>query len=255
MLVDRLEEIMHSGWLIRRPESAFDHEKKHWVEKVLPEHQRKAFRGIICDGPKELDCVLTKYDLNDKNPCWYVDPTPQVKRTAGEMAMAFAPLGQISTDLLVIDPFFGEKPQDFSSIPAIIAASHRGQTPLQRIEIHTVGHRKSGVVSTRNSVRHALSVEFRNQLPKDSPPIRVSIWERLETGDVFHDRYLLTNLGGVGITVGLDVGQGGVRANQETTMFRLGPELYQRRKSQFDRMSACHQEEYRWIEDIMVQPR
>ncbi len=254
-MIDRVEELQHSGWLITRALSKPDDSANSWIERILPEHRRMPFHGIICNGSEnDVDCILTKYDLNDKNSNWYVDPTPQVTRTATDIAFAFAPLGRLSSDLLIIDPYFGEKPHNFSSIPEIVQASHCTERPLKRVEIHTVSNRKGGIAATKKSVRHALSVEFRASLPAELP-IRVSIWECKEKGDVFHDRYLLTDLGGVGITVGLDVGQEDVRSNEDTTMFRLGRELYERRKAQFDRSSTLHWEEYKFIDDIIVENR
>ena len=148
--------------------------------------------------------MLTKYDLRDANPFWFVDQTPLVQRTANDIARAFAPLGRISTDLLIIDPFFGEKPHDFASIPAIIEASNCEQTPLQRVEIHTVhephNSKRKRLAEIRKSIKHALCAAFQNRVPS-SLKIRVCIWETVTDGDDFHDRYILTNLGGVGVSL------------------------------------------------------
>ena len=237
ILVAQFEQMLDEGWFIKRPVSAYDPTQDTWIQRILPEHQRQPFRGLICDGPKELDCVLTKYDLRDANPFWFVDQTPIVQRTANDIAQAFAPLGRISTDLLIIDPFFGEHPHDFASIPAIIEASNSEQTPLQRVEIHTVheplNSKRKGMAEIRKSVEHALGTEFRCTLPK-SLRIRVFVWETVNEGDNFHDRYILTNLGGVGVSLGLDVGKNDGLRDHMNTVFLLSPKLYQLRKDQFD---------------------
>jgi len=243
ILVAQFEQMLDEGWFIKRPVSAYDPSQDTWIQRILPEHQRQPFRGLISDGPKELDCVLTKYDLWDTNPFWFVDQTPLVQRTANDIAQAFAPLGRISTDLLIIDPFFGEHPHDFASIPAIIEASNCEQTPLQRVEIHTVheplNSKRKGMAEIRKSTEHALGTEFRSRLPK-ALRIRVSIWETVPDGDDFHDRYLLTNLGGAGVSLGLDVGGNDRLGNHKNTIFLLSPKLYQLRKDQFDRDSVQH---------------
>ena len=261
MLIERLKELEDSDWFVRRASEKLDQSKDSWFEKILPEHQRMPFRGVICNGPKAAngELVLTKYDLRDENPNWYVDPTPQVARTAGDIARAFAPLGRRAADLLIIDPYFGQKPHDFLSIPAIISSSHCNESPLKRIEIHTVFEpgkpNSKSVTEIEKSITHALKVEFCNLLPKDLPQLSVTIWERSVAGDAFHDRYLLTNIGGVGITVGLDVGKQDERLNEDTTIFRLGPELFLLRKSQFDRHSVEHKrlaKKYKWVKDVVV---
>ncbi|HRA89791.1 MAG TPA: hypothetical protein PK992_17010 [Planctomycetaceae bacterium] len=190
ILVAQFEQMLDEGWFINRPVSVYDPSQDTWIQRILPEHQRQPFRGLICDGPKELDCVLTKYDLRDANPFWFVDQTQIVQRTADDIARAFAPLGKISTDLLIIDPFFGEHPHDFASIPAIIEASNCEQTPLQRVEIHTVhephNSKRKDVSGIKNSIEHALGIAFRSRLPK-SLRIRVCIWETVADRDDFHD--------------------------------------------------------------------
>ncbi len=260
ILVARFEQLLDEGWLLKRPVSAYDDSKPRWIEKITPEHRRQGFRGLICDGPKKLNCVLTKYDLQDSNRYWYVDQTPLIQRTADDIAQAFAPLGRISTDLLIIDPFFGEHPHDFASIPAIIEASNCEQTPLQRVEIHTVhephNSKRKGVLEIRNSIDHALGTEFRSTLPK-SLRIRVFVWETVNEGDSFHDRYILTNLGGVGVSMGLDVGKNDGLGSHKNTIFLLSPKLYQLRKNQFDTDSVLHKRrisegviDYKLIEEL-----
>ncbi len=242
-LVAEFEKMLDEGWVVRRGNSAYDHTQETWLCRILPEHRRQPFRGLICDGPKEIECVLNKYDLRDANGFWFVDQTPLVKRTANEIAAAFAPLGRISTDLLIIDPYFGEKPHAFESIPAIVAASVCDQSPLERVEIHTVHgeFKKDGkrLSEFERSIKHAMGTAFRSQLPRGLQ-LRVCIWETLHDRDAFHDRYVLTNLGGVGITLGLDVG--GERQadfeNHMNTMFLLSPPTYRRRKDQFDTESV-----------------
>lgn len=250
-LVAEFEKMLDEGWVVRRGISAYDHSQETWLQRILPEHRRQPFRGLICDGPKEVECALSKYDLRDANEFWFVDQTPLVKRTANEIATAFAPLGRISTDLLIIDPYFGEKPHSFESIPAIVAGAACQQTPLERVEIHTVHEefKKDGKSLSEfvRSIKHAMGTAFRSQLP-EGPPLRVCIWERLKGGDAFHDRYVLTNLGGVGITLGLDVG-GERKAdfeNHMNTMFLLSPPTYRRRKDQFDTESV----EFKRLESV-----
>ena len=243
ILVARFEQLLDEGWLIKRPVSAYDDSKPTWIERIRPEHVRQRFRGLICDGPKKLNCILTKYDLQDSNQYWYADPTPLVPLTADDIAQAFAPLGKISTDLLIIDPYFGEDPHSFESIPAIIEASNCEQTPLQRVEIHTVHAtnriKRKEVSDIRNSIGHALGTEFRSRLPK-SILIRIFIWETVTDGDAFHDRYILTNLGGVGVSLGLNVGKKEALQTNMNTVFLLSPKLYQLRKDQFDTDSVLH---------------
>jgi len=258
-LVAQFEQMLDEGWFIKRQgqESAYNNSKDTWIQKILPGHKRQPFRGLICDGPKELDCVLTKYDLRDANPFWFVDQTPIVQRTADDIAQAFAPLGRISTDLQIIDPYFGENPHGFASIPAIIDVSNCEHTPLQRVEIHTVHEPgRKDVSKIKNSIEHALGTEFRRTLPK-SLPIRVFIWETVTDGDGFHDRYILTNLGGVGVSMGLDVGKNDGFGSHKNTIFLLSPKLYQLRKDQFDTDSVLHKRrisegviDYKLIEEL-----
>jgi hypothetical protein len=242
MLISRFERMLDQGWFVRRPASDFDASQENWISRILPEHNRDPFRAMIWSGEKNRDDVLTRLDLHDENPYWFVDQTPVVARTAGAIANALGPLGKISADLLFVDPFFGEKPHDFSSIPEIIRVSHCDHMPLQRVEIHTVHEanntKRKRVDEIKKSVAHALGTEFRSAIPRQFK-IRVCIWETAAGGDDFHDRYILTNLGGVGISLGLDVGSGDRLGSHKNTIFRLSPRLYQRRKDQFDTESVA----------------
>jgi len=262
MLVSRFERMLEQGWFVRRPTSNFDASKENWVSRILPEHNREPFRAMIWSGGKDRDDVLTTHDLNCENQYWAVDQTPVVTRTAAGIANAFAPLGRISADLLFVDPFFGEKPHDFSSIPEIIRVSDCEPMPLQRVEIHTVHEahntKRKRVGEIKKSVEHALGTEFRSTIPRQLQ-IRVCIWETAAGGDDFHDRYILTNLGGVGISLGLDVGSADRLGSHKNTIFRLSPRLYQRRKDQFDTESVAFKRrtssglvDYKLVEDFRI---
>jgi hypothetical protein len=242
MLISRFERMLDQGWLVRRPTSDYDGTKETWISRILPEHAREPFRALIWSGGKVRDDVLTKHDLSGENPYWAIDQTPVVARSAGGIANAFAPLGRISSDLLFVDPFFGEKPHDFSSVPEIIRVSQCEHMPLQRVEVHTVheahNSKRKRVDEIRRSVEHALGKQFCSTLPHQLQ-IRVCIWETVADGDDFHDRYVLTNLGGIGISLGLDVGANDRLEKHRNTIFRLSSRLYQRRKEQFDTESVA----------------
>jgi hypothetical protein len=119
------------------------------------------------------------------------------------MAARVAPLLRAAMEILFIDPHFGpENIRYRRPLEAFLSAifDQRGGEPLKKVEIHTSA--KSEALSFKN--------ECERRLPPMVPQgmiLRLVRWRQRDSGEKLHNRYILTDRGGVLLGVGLDDGK------------------------------------------------
>lgn len=124
-----------------------------------------------------------------------------------------------SREILFIDPYFGRLDQRFVRVlREMLKHLARPGNPPTRIEYHL----------ERNSLVLDLA-EFERRLPRiircDIPTgssLTFYLWEKMDGGELLHDRFVITDLGGVNFSVGLDEGDAG----QTTKVTRLSTTTY-----------------------------
>jgi hypothetical protein len=154
-----------------------------------------------------------------------VSTSSVIPRKAHEIAVCVALLLQSCHEILFIDPYF--RPYDIRHrrpLEAFLAAvidKRQGTSPT-RIEIHTGD----------NASAHYFREECERRLPSIVPQgmrVRIVRWRPREGGELLHNRYILTDIGGVSFGVGLDDGADG--ETDEVTL--LEDKTYQFRWAQF----------------------
>ncbi|MCA9042564.1 MAG: hypothetical protein KDA65_19570, partial [Planctomycetaceae bacterium] len=201
---ERFSRLKEQRKLIRRRNLQFDGNLP-FPQALAAEHQSRPFRAVIQLDPSEGSAVpvLSKYDLHDGNILWKVPRSLAVPKTAKHLCEAVAPLLKISSDFLLIDPYFASRPEAYRSIPAMLRTAMGDDRPLSRIEIHT------GTKGTESFIRDKFRAVQAPHLPTGLQ-IRIFQWEQREGGERLHDRYLLTDRGGVSSSYGWDCGDDGV---------------------------------------------
>jgi len=201
-LLTRLSERM-----TRRPEAAWD-SAKPWLQNAKTEHARRPFRTILARDDGEAD-NLPDYPRGSSVP-----------RKAAEMAAAVAGMLRCSRVAIFIDPHFGpDSARHRRPLEAFLSALSDGRSTdqLERVEVQT---------SDKADLRYFRS-ECESRMRRCIPAglgVRFVRWKERAGSEKLHNRYILTDLGGVMFNVGLDDGEDG-ETDDVTLMDRAQYEL------------------------------
>jgi hypothetical protein len=213
----------HHGW---DPEKA-------WLDNALAEHDKRPFSAIIAqENPDASAAVICQADLDElEEPRWRAERQRRIERTATEMAACTETLLRNARDILFVDPYFTPKDQRFKrplqAFLQVVAQRPPG-IPVARIEIHT-GHDDSA------GTKSFFDAECTRHLPSIIPQgmkIRLIRWDR----SYLHNRFILTEYGGLQFATGLDDHNGS--ATRHDIVDLLEPEPYAQTWQEYQRNSS-----------------
>ena len=195
-LIQRLSEVM-----VERRWAVWDSERS-WLENAVD--QGVPFHAVLAQHNSTGDPrILVADELDESVPRWTAPQGRAVPRTADAIAEAVGSMLRIATNVVFIDPYFAPHRQRFVRvIAACIGASRRGRVAgTARIRIF------SSDDDERNGTYENFEADCRKRLPRNFPAGQEITIRRLgerKGGEKLHNRYILTELGGVSFGVGLD---------------------------------------------------
>jgi hypothetical protein len=177
---------------------------KSWADNALAENQREPFRAVIVAGSVARGGnVLNASTLDETDPLWRVEQGRFVARDPAALRDAICLLLRLSTRIALIDPYF--RPQQRDKTSAFVALSN-SVAPGSKLEIHA----RLGV---GNDPTHDW---FKEQCELHLPRFldvgqatTIHTWGQRPGGQRLHNRYLLTNIGGVKFGDSVEKGQQG----------------------------------------------
>jgi hypothetical protein len=215
-----------------------------WLDAAVREHRAYPFGGILVrSAPMRASYLAAADQLGDDgfNAVWH-KPSPPVPRRPAELAQALAPLLRCCSEVRFIDPYFDAGVGDFFEPMRhfLEVAQRRRSGRHLRVEIHSairVGElaqaRRSNLESEERKVAEAKLEACRARLlPLAGPGVTLHafVWAELpRDGDQIHNRYVLTELGGISVPAGLDQG----RPGHTDDLTVLPKEQYHRRWSSY----------------------
>jgi len=178
-----------------------------WLENAQAEHHRIAFHAILArENPGGQPNILVPAAL-DASPLWATSRGVAIARNAGSMAAAVAAMLRIARVIVFVDPHFSPAELRFRRPLEVFLRAVLQARPIEgpgRVEIHTsVEH-----TGTREFFEGECHRRLQRCIPIGINLRIVRLQERLD-GEHLHNRYILTDLGGVLFAVGLDEGDGG----------------------------------------------
>ncbi len=214
---------------------------KSWLPNAEEEHARQSFHAIVAGAnPRKNDRVLTYDDLSEDTPLWAVPREKVVFRDAISLADAVSPILRIAKNVILVDPHFDPyKPRARNTLAAFLEACLGGRIDrsLPRVEFHTAF--KPAILD--------FSGECQRQLPTRIPhgmSLKVVRWRERGDGDGLHNRYILTERGGVRLAWGLDEGN----SAQTDDLSLLEPDVYGTRWNQY----CGDQSAFDRVDDIVI---
>jgi len=181
------------------------------------------------ESPSQREYILEGESVSEEQQLWAAPKSPPVLRVAQEMAARVAPLLRVAETILFIDPHFGPQHiryrRPLEAFLLAILEQRYEKLPI-RIEMHTGD--ELGADFFRDECRRCLP----NIIPVGIS-VRFIRWKQKVAGEKLHNRFILTDKGGVIFGVGLDDGDG---ADGETDDVKLlDNETYKFRWAQYQR--------------------
>ena len=200
-LFNRLKETM-----IYRQGIAYDGTQS-WLENAVCENTRYPFQAILALENPHCHIKVIPNESIDSHKKWDVNDSATPLRNAAAMAIPISALLRNSLTIIFVDPYFDPRKHRWRE-PLKVFLEHSIKNPRlkdkERIEVHT---------STRILWEGEKTFEevCRKKLPDCIPQnmkVKVKRWKQKDCGEKFHNRYILTDLGGVMFGTGLDTGEG-----------------------------------------------
>lgn len=203
-LLARLSEPM-----VKRRDYVWEPERT-WLENAHREDERVPFHAILARvNPNDHPRTLLSDGLADATPLWAVPRAVTIARSGGDMAAAVLAMLRIADVVIFVDPYF--RPGELKNqrpLTAFLRAIMTGR-PMnapRRVEVHT-----SLKYESAPTAGFFLS-ECEKRLPRCVPQgvrLSIRILSQRTGGEQLHNRYILTDVGGLTFGAGLDDGPEG----------------------------------------------
>ncbi len=209
-----------------------------WCDEALGSHGVIPLSGIIV-----TDCIAGAYCSRPlvspihklATTPWWTSRSPSIRlaRTLAGYRTSLDLVLRHANSIMFIDPHIDPSRLQYRDFAQLVQAAG-GRTPMPLIEVHRVCYRGSG--SSRQILNPSdIEATFRNQLSGSMQAaglvMEVFVW------DDFHDRYLISNLVGIGLPNGFDTTNA---QNALTTWTRLGRKDRDDIQREFDPASNRH---------------
>jgi hypothetical protein len=176
-----------------------------WLSNAENEHFRIPFQAIIAtENPRRRDFVVKGAELDEAQARWKVANSSVVERNPKALAAAVFPLLKVSETLVFIDPHFGPENGRYRKVfLELMKASVAGRVRDPNRVIYFTG------TAAENGF---LSQTCNDELPKITPNgLKVEVVKLAQryAGEKLHNRYVLTERGGISLGTGLDTGEPG----------------------------------------------
>lgn len=181
-----------------------------WLENAHKEHDRFPFHAVLARANStNHPSTLVAEGLGEATPLWATPRGMTIARTAGDMAAAVATMLRIAEIIIFVDPYFRpgriESRRPLEKFLRAVVNARPLEVPA-RIEVHT------SLVEDRSGTREFFEDQCRRNLPRYLPEgVRLVLLRLRERpgGERLHNRYILTDLGGLVFGAGLDDGADG----------------------------------------------
>jgi hypothetical protein len=181
-----------------------------WIDQVLECHVQVPFDGILASGANASAAVSDASAGVSDHDCWESERKLDVPRTSADIAEALSLILARARDVIIVDAYFN---------PAVALAQSKWLRPLSALgaKLRTDGQLSRFEVHALSSNHEPwpagmFSTHCRNNLPAALPrgiALNAVLWKIRAGGVQFHERLLVTDLGGVVVDPGIDDGQAG----------------------------------------------
>lgn len=195
----RLEHAKKNYAFFRRRGAAYD-DAQSWLANANAQHAVQAFRAIIVASSPGAGHVVNSANLDESEPTWNAPMGMLVARRAAAFGQALDLLLRACSTLAIVDPHFrAEQKRKTAPLEAFCA---RVGSNVKDVHLHVSAESRSYNECMTNAER-----SLGGSVPK-GVTMHVHCWAE-RAGARFHNRYVLTNVGGVQFGDSIEEGEHG----------------------------------------------
>lgn len=229
-LKENLKKLSKNNVCNNRPVDDW-HRTQDWVDYAMLEHQKHPFSAIFASSPITSEPVYSFSSLFVTSPaCWDFPSQQHLKRDADEMITAVMPLLCVSKKVWLVDPHFSLQMPSWGRYKALLikmiemSGKFNFGKGVTRIDIHT---------SDRNGgLQNQLEQKVKRLLPMGMA-IYCFQWPESQ----MHDRFIITDIGGISFGHGLDENADG--KSEEVLATVLENQTYKKEKAKLIGVPLC----------------
>jgi hypothetical protein len=177
-----------------------------WIELALRANKMRPFRGILveqCERNQD-EILVNDLDLRD-DPLWKVPPSVTVARDAVQMMNIVQPMLDSAKEVAFVDRNFNPGQERFVNV--LLECIDRVSSKRHGPKVPKITYHLGDKNITDSFIQDKMG-RYVNRIPAD-----FVIEFTLRPWDEMHDRFILTDIGGVEFGVGLDESLGGGSKN------------------------------------------
>lgn len=185
---------------LMRSGRAYDPALGGWLENAMSQHQLVPFHAIVAAENANGDAsIVVAADVDEQSALMVSPHTWEVPRTGAALAAAMGPLLRSGRNLVFVDPYFDVSRQRYrETLRACLAIAHSSGNRAARCEVHFCDRDSRLPVEL---LERDGPTWLRGVIP-DGMSVTLYAWEERLGGEDFHARYLLTDVGGIGVEAG-----------------------------------------------------
>ncbi|MBE4464286.1 hypothetical protein HJ014_06130 [Vibrio parahaemolyticus] len=205
-----------------------------WSESVIAENNRVPFDVILSSEPIDSDINITPESMYAVGSVWNHSDQINIHRTNEGFFAAIANVVRLaSKDIIIIDPYgYTDKATSFLSYMLNQLHRRRIRNELPKISLFYKERRGSQSGGTGSPAAEHVKGQIVQGLTFDASQIELYVTELkdIEGNDVFHNRCILTELGGV--ITGHGIGVSGEDAHTDEAIL-MNSDTYNKNWTQF----------------------
>ncbi len=217
--------------------------ERNWFENAEAQHSAQPFRAIVTSrNPGALSYVLTADHVNNTNDLWNVPDQLLIRRNAEDMAQCLSLFLRYSSRIIFIDTYFDPADSAFYRPLEHFLAQAMNGSRATSVEYHTVPR------SSRNDFEKGCRDNLPQRIPR-GVQVRFVRWYQRNPGKDFHDRFILTDIGGISFGQGLS--EGG--APKVVQLHLLNENLHREFLNDFDYgRRTSRGSTYKYVDDVVI---
>lgn len=224
-------------------------DSKSWLDEAVREHSSRPFHAIMASHTGEGSCtsVITPNVIDDiRDGRWYLPTIASARKTAAEIAQAVAPLLKVANKIALIDPYFDpSEPRFLTTFEEMMKIAFGASRCIETwpsvtimTNVYQVHRQRDGefTASQKANVAGDLTHKANQHLPGLLPKgacVDFYCLENPPSGDAFHNRFVLTDVGGVIAPYGLDDFSSGATHNAKDDLHPMSKGVYEERWKQY----------------------
>ncbi|MCC1497998.1 hypothetical protein [Alcanivorax sp. 1008] len=175
-----------------------------WPDDVIAENQRLAFDVVLSNRELDLQNLLPLDQIDEEGSLWECEEQFQPQRTEEGLCSVVGNLLACSKKIVVVEPY-ARNNRAIVSICAFIQTAFRNRRPSEPLQFQVLYRNDDGGERVADFILDQVS----RRLGRIEYEFELTVKGLIEypRGEAIHNRYILTELGGVSFGYGTDVGE------------------------------------------------